>query len=101
MKSSELITTQAAVAGNHGAGDVDDAAPLARDHLRQQAMRELALAREIQSESLLPLRLARLEREAPAAAGVVHQDLHRPEALERAAGDLLGRALLQEVALDD
>src|SRR3990167_4397671 len=63
------------------AGDVDDASPAALDHLRQQPVRELALAREVERHRLLPLRLARLEREPAAAAGVVDEDLHRAESL--------------------
>ena len=40
------------------AGDVDDAAPLARDHLVEQGVGELALAREIEGHRLMPLLLA-------------------------------------------
>src|SRR5688500_1859384 len=70
------------------AGDVDDAAPLARHHLREQPVRELAVAREVERHRLVPLRLARLQREAPAAAGVVDQDVDRAERAERGLGDL-------------
>jgi hypothetical protein len=38
------------------AGDVDDAAPLARDHLVDQRVAELARAVEIQRDRFLPLR---------------------------------------------
>src|SRR5205085_4678884 len=51
------------------AGDVGDATPFARHHLRQERVRELALAREVEGDRLVPLLLARLKREAPAAAG--------------------------------
>src|SRR5687768_7566694 len=51
------------------AGDVDDAAPFAAHHLRQQPVRELALADEVERERLVPLRVGGFEREAPAAAG--------------------------------
>src|SRR3954467_13777263 len=83
------------------AGDVDDAAPVARHHLLKQLVGELALAREVERQRLFPLLFARVERELAAAAGVIHQDVDRAQALQRRLGDLLRRVLLHEVALDD
>src|SRR4051812_40395761 len=70
--------------------DVDDTAPVARHHLRQQLVSKLALPREVERKRLVPLLLARLEREAPAAAGVVDEDLHRAEPLQRRLRDFVG-----------
>ena len=59
-----------------------------RPHLRSiiwssSAVRELALAGEIQRDRLVPLRVGRFERELAAAAGVVDQDVHAAQALQR------------------
>src|ERR1051325_838313 len=83
------------------ARDVDDAAPFARDHLVEQKVRELAMAAEIERQRFLPLLVGRLEREAPAGAGGVHEGVELPEAGERGARDALGRLGGEEVLLDD
>ena len=71
------------------------------DHLRQQPVGELPVAREVERHRLLPLRLARFEREAPAAAGVIDEDVDAPERGERRIGDALRRIGGEEVLLDD
>src|SRR2546421_1790175 len=83
------------------AGDVDDAPPLALDHLREQPVRELALAREVERDRLVPLFLGLLGRELPPDPRVVPQDLHRAQARERGLRDRFRSAGLQEVLLDD
>ena len=82
------------------AGDVDDAAPLALDHLIEQRVRELALAREVERHRLVPLLLGGVDLEGTAAAGVVDEDVDGAEAVERRLGDARRCALLHEV-LDD
>ena len=82
------------------AGDVDDAPPLVFHHLLQQLVRELALAREVERERFVPLLLRCVEREAAAAAGVVHQNVDRTQAIERRLGDRGRRLSLHEVAFD-
>src|SRR5205807_5122992 len=83
------------------AGDVDDAAPFAIDHLPHQEMRELAMAAEVERERLFPLLVRRLEGEAAAAARIVDKDVDPPEALQRGVCDALWRFLGEEVLLDD
>src|SRR5262245_15657339 len=72
------------------AGDVDDASPLARDHLVEQAMGELALAREVERHRLGPLLLAGIELEGPAAARVVDEDVDPAEPFKSRRRDALG-----------
>src|SRR5579859_2272544 len=47
------------------AGDVDDAAPAALDHLRQQCMRDLPVAGEIERNGLIPGAVGRIDRKRP------------------------------------
>ena len=70
------------------------------DHLVEQRMRELALAREVERHRLVPLLLGGVDLEGTAAAGVVDEDVDGAEAIERRLGDAGRCALLHEV-LDD
>src|SRR6185312_15852943 len=53
------------------AGDIDDAAPAALNHLWQQRVRDLPVAGEIERDRLVPGAVGRLDRKRPAAAGIV------------------------------
>ena len=46
-------------------------------------MRELALAREVERERFVPLFFGRIQLEAPAAAGIVHQNVDCAQAGQR------------------
>src|SRR5919198_6529204 len=83
------------------AGDVDDAAPVALNHLRQQTMGELAMAAEVERQRFLPLLVGRFEREAAAAARVVDQDVDAAQFPERGFGDAPRSVGREEVLLDD
>ncbi len=63
-------------------------------------MRELALAGKVERERFVPLLFRCVQLEAPAAAGVVHQDVDRTQAIERRLCDRGRRLLLHEVAFD-
>ena len=65
--------------GSDLAGDVDDAAPAPVDHLRQQRMRDLPLAGEVERHRLDPAFFRRIDRQRAAATGVVHQDVDMPQ----------------------
>ena len=72
-----------------------------RDHLVEQGVRELALAREVERQGLVPQLLAGVALEGPTAARVVDEDVDRAEPLERRLGDALRRALGEEVLHDE
>src|SRR5437762_254099 len=93
-----LIPPQPAIDRTHRAGDVHDTSPLLRLHAREEAVRELAMAREVERERLAPLLLGRVLAEGAAAARVVHEDIDRAErslALPREGIDVvLGEGLV-------
>src|SRR5215469_5658635 len=57
------------------AGYVDDAPPVALDHLRQERVGELALPGEVEGDRLFPLLFRRIEGQRPAASRAVDQDV--------------------------
>src|SRR4051794_24616076 len=77
------------------------AAPAALLHRGQQAAGQLAVAREVQRQRLVPLLVGRVLAERAAAAGVVDQDLHGAERVRGRSGDPSGRVGLPEVHGDD
>src|SRR5579884_132358 len=82
------------------AGDIDDAPPAARDHLRQQRMRDLPLAREVEGDRLGPLLLRRIDRQRAAAAGAVDEDIDMTERGEGGVAQALRRVLRHDVLRD-
>src|SRR5438105_11815103 len=64
-------------------------------------MRKLPVAAEVERQRLFPLLVRRFEREAPAAARVVDQNVDSAETGERAFRDALRRLVGEEILLDD
>src|SRR5436853_7517916 len=64
-------------------------------------MRELPVTAEVERQRLFPLLVGGFEREAPAAAGVVDENIDAAETGERAFRDALRRLVGEEILLDD
>src|SRR2546423_13419856 len=64
-------------------------------------MRKLPVAAEVERQRLFPLLVRRFEREAPAAARVVDENVASAETGERAFRVALRRLLGEEILLDD
>ena len=82
------------------AGDVDDASPLALDHLRQQRVRDLPVAGKIQRDGFLPGAVGRIDRQRPAAAGIVDQDVDVTQFGDRRRRQFFCSVLLHDVLRD-
>ena len=79
------------------AGDVDDASPFARDHLRQQRMGDLPVAGEVQRDGFVPCAVGRIDRQRPAAAGIVDEDVDVAEFGDRGRRQLARGIFLHDV----
>ena len=81
-------------------GDVDDAAPLRRDHRAlADELREHEHAGEVHVHELVPgFERMILGRRAPGGAGVVHQDVDLAESLQHCSGDRRDGFALADVA---
>jgi hypothetical protein len=80
-----------------GAIELTDAAPIALDHLRQDGMGQLALPREVEGHRLVPAIIAGIDRQGPAAARAIDQDLDLAERPHRLVADALRRGRLHEI----
>src|SRR6202171_2646681 len=81
--------------------DIDDAAPAARDHLREQCVCQLPLPREVERKRLVPLLLGRIQDELAAPARIVAEGVERDEGSESRGRDRRRRVFAHQVAFDD
>lgn len=84
-------------------GDVDDATVAHPGHVGHYELAELPCAEDVEAEDRLELLGAELERifvTAPPAAGIVHEDMDRPELLDGALDQVLQRPVVEHVACD-
>ena len=71
----------------HRAADVDDAAPFALTHCRQQSLGEQARGGEVECEGFLPHVLRRVRPGRTRAAGAIDQDVDGAQRLRGLGGD--------------
>ena len=67
------------------------------DHLRQQRVRDLAVAGEIQRDCFVPVAVGRIDRQRPAAAGIVDEDVDMAELGDGGGGKLVRGAFGHDV----
>ena len=83
------------------AGDVDDATPVARHHLVQQGLRDLARAVKVQRHGFLPALFTDMQFGKRArATRVVDQDVDAAQAGHRGIRQGLGRVVRVQVGLN-
>src|SRR5262249_36967904 len=75
------------------AGNVDDSAPVARDRLRQQGVRDLAVASEVERDRFVPCAVGCIDWQWSTAAGIVDENVDMPELGRGFRGELVRRAL--------
>jgi len=75
--------------------------PKRRAHPRQHRVGELAHPGEVQRDGLVPLLVGRLDRQRPALARAVDQDVDVAERRDRLVADAQGRIWLHHVGDDD
>lgn len=81
--------------------DIDDAAVTRPGHVGHHEFAEFPRAEDIETKNRLELLGAEFERifvTAPTAAGVVHEDVYRPELLDGALDQMLQRPVVEYVA---
>ena len=84
------------------ASDVDDAAPLALNHLVDQGIGHLARAVKVQSDGFLPGLFADMQLfEAARTTSVVHQNVHAAQTRQSRLGQAFGRVVRIQVRFND
>lgn len=84
-------------------GNVDDAAVTRPGHVGHHEFAEFPRAEDIETKNRLELFSAEFERifvTAPAAAGVVYENVYRPELLDSTGNELFQRPVVEYVACD-